>query len=570
MTTPTWVAPENNQTFANTHVQQLLALHGVTCVYQGASIVQTTGTYQTQQSLANVQVDQPFTMSGTTISRVEIPIRIADESGQDVTISLYANSGGSPTGSAIAATTVPREFLAGTSNSSIFPDQSILSAGSWLTGTGNALPGNSPSGGSAVATYKNLVAMIGGVVNSEIIGTVYTGLASSTGINAWTQQSTLPIPHWGNAAAISSTSYVYSIGGYNSVSGGASTITADVYYAPINLTTGDIGGWLTTTSLPTTGASGGAFIMGNNLYYIGGVTGSGGLLPSVNTVYSAAIGSDGSLSSWSTLTPLPFSGYANFPLPTVCNGWVVAQIGTSWVMASVTSTTLGSWLAAPTVATSGGPSAAVIDNSIIISGFGSSAQNVYSLTFGTSGPAKRGWVSLTNEPSGAEAFAGVASATTSTATSPSTFTLVYDGWAPVQTVQIVSVPLNVTGLSNGVTYHIVISGSSNTTTTGVQDSTVGIISSISGGGAFTGQSKIGAGAWTGLTSGYGVPLQLFTGNTGRLYHTMEDITSGVPADWNWYLYNYWGGLTGIGEYQAQVRSFRTITTDSSGLPTATS
>src|SRR5580700_10392649 len=111
MATPAYAAPQNNVSTDNpTYIQQFLGTHGITGVYQGSSIVSVSGSYGQEQTLAGYAVDQPFTMSGTTISRVEIPASIATGVGQDITVALYADSGGSPTGSAIASVTFPMEF----------------------------------------------------------------------------------------------------------------------------------------------------------------------------------------------------------------------------------------------------------------------------------------------------------------------------------------------------------------------------------------------------------------------------------------------------------------------------
>ena len=94
-----------------TQADQFLAAHAITPVYAGTRSSPRPGR-RTGKGLAWVNlgwsdVDQPFTMpSGSTaIGRVTLPLSPAGN-GADVTVSLCADSGGSP-GTVIASTRVP-------------------------------------------------------------------------------------------------------------------------------------------------------------------------------------------------------------------------------------------------------------------------------------------------------------------------------------------------------------------------------------------------------------------------------------------------------------------------------
>src|ERR1039457_840917 len=192
MSTPTYVSPTNNTTFSNLHVQQLLATHGITAVYQGSSIVSTTGAYQSRQSLANIQVDQLFTMSGTTIGRVEVPISIADQNGQDITVGLYANSGVLPTGSSIASTTIPREFMQAISAGS-FPDYIPGITGPWSDSTQL----ETPTIGTGAFNYGfgtdgMVLIAAGGNQSGTSLANVSSYTINSGGTGAWQGQTVLP------------------------------------------------------------------------------------------------------------------------------------------------------------------------------------------------------------------------------------------------------------------------------------------------------------------------------------------------------------------------------------------
>ena len=88
--------------------------------------------------------------------------------------------------------------------------------------------------------------------------------------------------------------YVYEIGGFN---GSAAVATVD--YAPI-LSSGTLGSWTATTSLPVSTAGATSVVYGGFVYEIGGYNGS----VNVTTVDYAPILSSGVLGSWNATTSL--------------------------------------------------------------------------------------------------------------------------------------------------------------------------------------------------------------------------------------------------------------------------
>ena len=94
-----------------------------------------------------------------------------------------------------------------------------------------------------------------------------------------------------------SSNHVYVVGG------GGDSLHDDVLSAAIN-PDGSLGGWATVSHLPQTLIWHTLAQNGSTVYILGGVKVTGSL-NSVNTVYSANVNPDGSLSSWETLTPLP-------------------------------------------------------------------------------------------------------------------------------------------------------------------------------------------------------------------------------------------------------------------------
>ena len=110
-------------------------------------------------------------------------------------------------------------------------------------------------------------------------------------------------------------SFVYLVGGYNGISVSTSTSTtpsvvtktpnAVCYYSYIN-SNGIMGEFTATSALPVALARGYLTVVGSYLYYFGGENSSGDV---VDTIYYAAINSDGSLGSWNTSAQtLPVAG----------------------------------------------------------------------------------------------------------------------------------------------------------------------------------------------------------------------------------------------------------------------
>jgi hypothetical protein len=119
-------------------------------------------------------------------------------------------------------------------------------------------------------------------------------------IGSWNAATSLPeavIYHAGVAA----NGFVYVLGGEQYDPADGITITNIVYYARIN-SDGSLGSWQTANPLPNTLEFLSASVWNNRIYVIGG-SDENGLL--YNTVYSATIQTDGSLSAWTTQAPLP-------------------------------------------------------------------------------------------------------------------------------------------------------------------------------------------------------------------------------------------------------------------------
>jgi hypothetical protein len=101
------------------------------------------------------------------------------------------------------------------------------------------------------ALYNGYVYCVGGYESSYPVrpGTteVYSAPVSSTGIGAWTANTTYPLPIYSTGCATSDNGYIYCVGGSKEVSGAGLPLT-NVYTSPI--INNAIGTWTANTPYP--------------------------------------------------------------------------------------------------------------------------------------------------------------------------------------------------------------------------------------------------------------------------------------------------------------------------------
>ena len=153
----------------------------------------------------------------------------------------------------------------------------------------------------------------------------YAQVHSDGTIGAWMNATSLPVAVFTHAS-VAANGFVYVIGGQiytptNNVYGYEIYSSSNVYYARIN-SDGSLGSWLTASPLPNVRWSLSASTWNNRIYAIGGSDDT----YIDNTVYSATIQSDGSLSAWTMQTPLPA---ANYVQAGAVNGFLYELGGTS-------------------------------------------------------------------------------------------------------------------------------------------------------------------------------------------------------------------------------------------------
>ena len=552
MTTPAWSAPINglpgNQraSLASAHLNQLLGAHAQTQIYTGVGVAtpQHGGqNFQWHTPAGNVDIDQPFTMSGTTLGRVVLPLLPAGN-GADVLVTLYPDSSGIPnTSSPIAATKVTAAYLA-----QVAATSGLTAAGPLATEANNSAfltggvtnpawtePASDSGGFSTFTSYTvngNYIISLGGrttLGSAASLPYVFSTYYCGGGVlSAPVPQPALPQGLELSAPVVCNNSTIVTIGGYT-------TATSSVCYtASWNPSTGVIGAWSQQTSLPTQINKAGAASWGSYVYSVGGLAGPSQTF--TNAVYMNIV-NNGQLGTWTAVNPLPvaLSAVTCFAI----NGWLIvaggdnssfSQVNTTYYAAINADGSVGTWLSGPNLPSVGDSNLAGFtlaqagDLLLWIGGGVTEPVQVLPVTANGPGPYWRqsDWVN----PTGITEFVvGAFSNGDGTydvvAIDPSLPQVAVSKLTPAP---MVSVPLPATGLTNGGTYHVVVQA---VPTTSASDYvSVGLIDSSSAGSAYSVsalQSSRHSGTWTTITSGSSVPMQLYDGSaSGRLLHVWQD------------------------------------------------
>jgi len=115
--------------------------------------------------------------------------------------------------------------------------------------------------------------------------------------------------------AVAYNGFLYAIGGLDDTG----TLLGTVEFAPISMTTGYVGLWSGTTSLPTPIYGHASVLHNGHVYVIGGHDGAG----PVDDVLYAKINDDGTLGDWKATTPLPSVRWGHVALKNGINVYVI-------------------------------------------------------------------------------------------------------------------------------------------------------------------------------------------------------------------------------------------------------
>jgi hypothetical protein len=521
-------------------VAQFLAAHAITPVYPGVQIV-TPGGYAGYSGvdwtdLGISDVDQPFVMpSGSTaIGRVTLPLSPAGN-GADVTVSLCANSAGSP-GAVIASTRVPAAQIAqlaapsglGTGGplATAWSNTMAFGAGTVTDWAQPAVSLNGAGSYAAPVTSGSYMILLGGydATASATVATVSTvAYLGGQALSGPVPQPALPRGAWLAMAAATADTVIFA-GGINGIS-----YLANVWTASWDPATGTVGAWTAQTSLPAPVVSGGMAASGSVVYVAGGNSADSSATSTSAVWLASAV--NGQIQAWTAGPTLPQA--VSSPCVAAVNGWLVVAGGVNssgtaltqvWCAPIRAGGSLGGWQAGPPLpypayAYSPAWNLAVTSDAIVIVGGattgGATSDYSLALTVTADGPAPA-WQAMTAYSDGDYQTACFQAA----AGQWEVFnlnSLSYEA-IPLVPVPLISVPLPAAGLISGGTYHIVVhqdGGDANDYTQ------AGLIPSALPIAAQTRPN--GGGSWAGLADGYSMLAGVWDQTAcGQVLHTWED------------------------------------------------
>jgi hypothetical protein len=556
--TPPWSAPRSGllgdpgAVDASAQLNQLLGTHADSVIYQGSAVLTPFGVNYNHPyplPLSQYQYDQPFTMSGTTIGRVAIPVMPVG-TGADLIVTLSTDNAGNP-GTAITQTRVPASWiyqLSAITGSPVPPASSVTT----FQYTNNPLAlaqfnslhinavfsfnwpyptiGTGLSALSIVACYYgNYFVAMGGNLSGSATNGVYTIAYDGAGnLGQAIPQQSLPTNQDGTGAAViavdpsSGDATVVITGGATTTSGSATNI---VYTASFDSNSGDIASWSTQTVLPFTANNHGMASYNGYVYVTEGSIGT-------SVVYGQV--SNGQITAWNNGPPLP----ALRP-----NAYVVAINGFLFVIGGFTGSaftsvyyaaigsngSLGPWQNGPStpvgVSAVDGTVALQAGNvGIIINGNGA----LYSLSVSTTGPDIQ-WLGANTSTTGV-----ILSLAVSESGLWQYYGIDYTAYVTTQFVILprISVPLPASGLTNGSTYHITLVQAS--TSFDNYLATTGDLSAFPGIPTFLYRNNTGGSTWLVDVASFSIPITIYNNTaTGPVWHTWEDsgnrITTIVSA-----------------------------------------
>jgi hypothetical protein len=548
MPTPSWQAAvaDGDQVRSSDAINQLLGAHGIAPRYEGTPLVEIGGNYGLWDRMLNdltgaqIWYEQAFVMPAaqTTIGRIEMPLITRSGAGADVTVELHADSGGDP-GTLLASITIPRALLnlGVDAAGQVVVRQTApaqIAPGNFFAWTNNYLPANLPSGSQAKWQYAAATSLthvvVAGGVNQSGTSTptpqVYSAAFLGDELGPWMRGPDLPVSSGVAQLGLAvEQGYLIAAGG---TTDGSAPLTG-VYAARLD-GTGEIGAWQDQPNLSTGVRGCGIASDGQGHVFVAG--GWTGVSTVTAGVWMSTV-SNGQLSAWQQLTPLPI-GVAFHAMGFV-NGWLVVaggnngsgQIGNCWIARVNTDGTIGAWRALPSISNAGLVAGGALGDSFLV--YGAVGVDMRMLTITPEGDFSPQWVRQPfTQPQWTQFISWPA-------TTPGRRNVVVLGAlatngakTQIGTWPLVSVPLAASGLTAGATYHLVVK-SSNADATHVPGVQV-----VSGAFLADGSSPAGPGrfstdsgaTWASLGSGTAIPIRIYNQDVaGQLIHLPEDGTA---------------------------------------------
>jgi pimeloyl-ACP methyl ester carboxylesterase len=202
--------------------------------------------------------------------------------------------------------------------------------------TQNPLP--YPIASQSTIYNDNRIFLFGGATSDDTDKVISSDISTSGNLVSWSDLLQFPNTIYFHST-VSKNDKIYSLGGNVFPPGSAVRMGFTGYLNSSN----SIIGWTQNIDLPEPRMLGGATIVGDYIYYLGGIGSS--------SVYFARINSDGSLNSWNTTTPLPTT--SQWGIGVVSTDSSIVIIGGNGVTGYTNKTfqsfvnsdgTLGSWI----------------------------------------------------------------------------------------------------------------------------------------------------------------------------------------------------------------------------------
>lgn len=142
---PTWLGATAGSAAQAGQINQFLGSHPSTLLYAAAQQAGQTTAGSGSVASNGTWIAQSFStaVGQTAVGRAVLTLALTG-SPPSLTLGLYANSGGAPTGSPLVSTTVPKEFVAGTATALSIPLPAAVTASTqyWLVTTAVGSGGN--------------------------------------------------------------------------------------------------------------------------------------------------------------------------------------------------------------------------------------------------------------------------------------------------------------------------------------------------------------------------------------------------------------------------------------------
>ena len=566
-------------------INQLLSTGSMNAVYHYGAFLAATdaGNHLTFVDGDNtIDYSQPFVASGTSMSRIKLPLQ-ANGNGADVLISLYPDNGsGSPNTSSapLAATRLTAAYLDQVSapnglENATSPLQTTQNATYFCTGGVNVNSTWSGGGnfvGNSYAYDNGWAIWTGG----SATGTTNFTLVNTSQYVGGTAPMSPPINQ--PALTYSSNSGALAVVGTVLVqTGGLSTQATNTAQTTVNAAswnsaTGVIGSWSLQQPLPVAlwdhGTAGNAAT--SSVYVVGGLL-SGGTTPQTS-VYWASVQSSGQLTQWNTATPLP-TGLA-LPFVACIAGWLVvcggqlsigSNTGSGFMYyakinsdGSLSSWQNGSSMVYGMTPLSQGQNQCTLSNALCLmggsDGSGTSSNKMQVLTVTAADGPATAWTAavldFTYESAWIPVSLGTGGQWAAVALFPGTGGIQGITRATtLQPVPFIQVPLTTSSMTNGNKYHIVIQ--QNQTYSESDFVQVGTIESIGGTSLTALSSTRHSGTWTALASGNNIPIYYYGtsqtfGISPELWYITQDVdpVTNVTGRWTALLYTNNGLVQG--------------------------